>query len=486
MASQRNSIEAKDCSPFNKKDLKKEGQALLVLCEYFENTMKGYKDADEKIASLQTRWYKYDDDSEATLQTRWWADRYIGVANINNVEISIRPRYGEKFLLNILSDLYNIKFVENHSLNEKSEKEWFSNLLKLLRRRIWVDKCAKANRYGLPRMNVKYEHQGPALHGALDVRRTIKPWLMKKEICTNTYEKTLDDNICRIVYEAHRILSRDIITAKKIRRKLNANKNTSLGFSTPSIVQETIDVLNTQYKGSVFNLTENDYHCIRYKSIYQSWKPLVDYSWGVIRERQFGLKFSNSLSECVFVDIAEIWEAFLRKKLGERLAEDGWRVWSVEECHRPIYEKTFYKRDIIPDIILQKGDKYIVFDAKYKRMQGVKKNVKDSDVDRADLFQIHTYIQYVQHHLGKVVLGGLLYPLEVDIDGNDASVLNTFHSKQLFGCDAKVDNNEPIPFIIDGIYCNEKEMNNRKPKEIADEMEKRVKGMINRIKKYIN
>lgn len=480
-------IEAKDCSPFNKKDPNKtEVQALKELCEYFENTKKGYKDADEKIASLQTRWYKYDNDSEATLQTRWWADRYIGVSNINNVEISIRPRYGEKFLLGILSDLYNIKFVKNHSEGKK-EKDWFSNLLKLLRRRIWVDKCAKANRYGLPRTNIKREHQGATLRGALDVRRTILPWLMKQEICTNTYEKTLDDNICRIVYEAHRILSRDITTAKKKKDKQTDNVNAGLGFSMPSTVQDTIDALNGQYKGSSFDLTENDYQRIRYKSIYQSWKPLVDYSWDVIRERQLGLKSSNSLNECVFVDMAEIWEAYLRKKLGEGLKDKGWRVLSVEECHFPIYEKMFYKRDIIPDIILQKGDKYIVFDAKYKRMRGIKANAKNSDVDRADLFQIHTYIQYVQHHLGNVVLGGLLYPISrkgYNEDGapyeySESEIIdtNSYHADNLFGADGK-DNERPhITFIVDGIYCSEND----------DEMsiQNNVVAMINRIKKVL-
>ncbi len=501
-------IEAKDCSPFNKKDPNKtEVQALKELCEYFENTKKGYKDADEKIASLQTRWYKYDNDSEATLQTRWWADRYIGVSNINNVEISIRPRYGEKFLLGILSDLYNIRFVENHSEGKK-ENDWFSNLIKLLRRRIWVDKCAKANRYGLPRTNVKREHQGATLRGALDVRRTIMPWLMKQEICTNTYEKTLDDNICRIVYEAHRILSRDITAAKKKRDKQTDNVNAGLVFSMPSTVQDTIDALNSQYKGPSFDLTENDYLRIRYKSIYQSWKPLVDYSWDVIRERQLGLKSSNSLNECVFVDMAEIWEAYLRKKLGEGLKDKGWRVLSVEECHFPLYEKMFYKRDIIPDIILQKGDKYIVFDAKYKRMNGSK-----DDVDRTDLFQIHTYIQYVQHCKGKVILGGLLYPLSVDINNSN---IGKFHSMQLFGFETQNELSEvknEIPFIIDGVYCDEKEFEkisksediekisksediekrqksediekNQKSEDIEETMKGRVKAMIDRIKKYL-
>ena len=36
------------------------------------------------------------------------------------------------------------------------------------------------------------------------------------------------------------------------------------------------------------------------------------------------------------------------------------------------------------------------------------------DVDRADFFQIHTYISYMQH-LGTVKFAGLLYPVEKDV-----------------------------------------------------------------------
>jgi 5-methylcytosine-specific restriction endonuclease McrBC regulatory subunit McrC len=485
-------LEAKDCLPFEVKGGKPIqytiDMAMRQFCDYWHRA-DGYSDGDDYLARMHTA-LAFDDSANPT--TQWWAGRYIGMARlrvhvnaaIHHVNINIRPRFGENFLLVILEDLYNIK-VGEHDAKDTQSSEWFSSLLYLLQKRIWVEKCSKANRYGLPRTNVKCEHQGATLRGALDVNRTIIPWLIHKEVCSNTYEKTIDEHICKIVYEAHRILSRSIISQES-KKKKSTNTSVGFGFSMPSTVQDTINALNTQFKGTRFDLNENDYQRIRYKSIYQSWKPLVDFSWSIIRGRRLGYTTSDNQTECVFVDMAEIWESFLRKKLGEGLADEGWRVWPVEECRHTIYEKTFYKRDIIPDIILQKGDRYIVFDAKYKRMQGKKQYVKDSDVDRADLFQIHTYIQYVQHHIGKVVLGGLLYPLEVDIDGNDASVLNTFHSKQLFGCDAKVDNNEPIPFIIDGIYCNEKEMNNRKPKEIADEMEKRVKGMINRIKKYIN
>lgn len=490
---------SEDCTPFGGNLSSFEEEALRKLSEYFEKTAKS-NDDDDKIVSLQTMLFPYE-GKEPTVQTRWWAGRYIGLANIavankkgtySHIEISIKPRFGQRFLLAILEDLYNIK-VGSHDAKEEASSEWFSALLNILRRRIWVDKCAKANRYGLPRKNVKREHQGVTLKGALDVRRTIMPWLTQKEICTNTYEKVFDDNICKIVYEAHRILSQDVIGEKKEKKGKGKNQNDKntigVGFSMPPMVQDTINALNTQYKGTRFDITETDYQRIRYNNIYMTWKPLVDFSWDVIRNKKLGYRSSEMQGECVFVDMAEIWEAFLRKKLGEGFADDGWRTLSVEECKYKIYQGKFFERLIIPDIILtrtnDKGEnEYMVFDAKYKRMR-INKS-KGYDVDRTDLFQIHTYIQFVEHHLGHVVIGGLLYPLTrkgQDEEGNEVEMTidtDKFHSAHLYGKESGMYSN--TPFIIDGVFCSESENAERNDK---DAMDKNVTEMINRIKKLI-
>lgn len=493
---------SKDCTPFESISGKEE-KALKILCEYFEKTAESSNDDDDKIVSLQTMLFPYE-GGKPSIQTRWWAGRYIGLANIavphangngtyNPIEISIKPRFGERFLLAILEDLYNIK-VGIHNAQETASSKWFSALLNILRRRIWVDKCAKANRYGLPRKNVKREHQGVTLKGSLDIRRTIMPWLTQKEICTNSYEKVFDDTICKIVYEAHRILSHDVIGEKKDKKGKNKNqngeKNIGIGFSMPPMVQDTINALNTQYKGTRFDITETDYQRIRYNNIYMTWKPLVDFSWDIIRNKKLGYRSSEMQGECIFVDMAEIWEAFLRKKLGEGFADDGWRTLSVEECEYKIYQGKFFERLIIPDIILtrtnDKGEnEYMVFDAKYKRMRINSKN-HGYDVDRTDLFQIHTYIQFVEHHLGHVVIGGLLYPLTrkgQDEEGNEVEMTidtDKFHSAHLYGKESGMYSN--TPFIIDGVFCSERDDEEGNDK---DAMDKNVTEMINRIKKLI-
>ena len=495
-------ISSKDCTPFESISGNEE-KALKILCEYFEETAESSNDDDDKIVSLQTMLFPYE-GGKPTVQTRWWAGRYIGMANIGvpygkenekyyHIEISIRPRFGERILLAILEDLYNIK-VGSHNAQEAASSEWFSALLNILRRRMWVDKCAKANRYGLPRKNVKREYQGVTLKGSLDIRRTIMPWLTQKEICTNSYEKVFDDTICKIVYEAHRILSQDVIGEKKGKKGKNKNqngeKNIGIGFSMPPMVQDTINALNTQYKGTRFDITETDYQRIRYNNIYMTWKPLVDFSWDVIRNKKLGYRSSEMQGECIFVDMAEIWEAFLRKKLGEGFADDGWRTLSVEECNYKIYQGKFFERPIKPDIILtrtnNKGEsEYMVFDAKYKRMR-INKESKGYDVDRTDLFQIHTYIQFVEHHLGHVVIGGLLYPLTrkgQDAKGNEVEMTidtDKFHSAHLYGKESGMYSN--TPFIIDGVFCSESD---DEEGNVKDAMEMNVTEMINRIKAYI-
>ena len=313
------------------------------------------------------------------------------------------------------------------------------------------------------------------------------PWLTQKDICTNSYEKVFDDTICKIVYEAHRILSQDVIGKK---RKQNEKKVIGIGFSMPPMVQDTINALNTQYKGTRFDVTDVDYKRIRYNNIYMTWKPLVDFSWDVIRNRKLGYRSSEMEGECIFVDMAEIWEAFLRKKMGEGFADDGWRTLSVEECNYKIYQGKFFERPIIPDIILtrtnDKGEsEYMVFDAKYKRMRINSKN-HGYDVDRTDLFQIHTYIQFVEHHLGHVVIGGLLYPLTrkgQDEKGNEVEMTidtDKFHSAHLYGKESGMYSN--TPFIIDGVFCSESDDEEGNDK---DAMDKNVTEMIERIKSYI-
>lgn len=483
-------LQTTDCSPFVKNTEKAdagikpaEEQALKTLSRYSPKSHPDFNNWEDQIVYQRpTRSEKSNDE----WQTRWWAGRYIGYAiiknknantntNTNTIEISIKPRFGKDFLLTIIEEVYCISFDNDASINKGDSDSWFSELLNVIRYKIWVSKCVVANRYGLPRTNVNREHHGVILKGRIDIHRTLLPWMLKKEVVTKTSEKVLDDSICKIVYEAYRILQKGVKQNKKVKKTTDAQT-----------VQDVIKTLESNYKGTLVDVSESDYNRIRYKSIYVMWKPLVDFSWSIIKGKKIGMKESDTQHECVFVDVAEIWEAFLRKKLSEGMSNESWRVWSVDECKKEIYKDSFFKRHIIPDIVLHRiskidgKDEFLVFDAKYKRMVGEKE-----DVDRSDFFQIHTYMHYFQHVYpnSRVLLGGLLYPLD--------EKFNDFQVNNLFGyADGKFD----TKFIIDGIVCSDLNTDDNqktksdtdKQQEVKDKLQERVQDMISRIKNISN
>ena len=95
--------------------------------------------------------------------------------------------------------------------------------------------------------------------------------------------------------------------------------------------------------------------------------------------------------------------------------------------------------------------------------------------------------------MGKVVIGGLLYPITKkgkDDDGTEFENMDidkeSYHTNHLFGDDGK--DNTP-PFIIDGILCPEVEddniINEQDVKKLGKIMDENIKKMIDRIRNAI-
>ena len=76
--------------------------------------------------------------------------------------------------------------------------------------------------------------------------------------------------------------------------------------------------------------------------------------------------------------------------------------------------------------------------------------------------------------MGKVIMGGLLYPLSEDIGEESPS---SYFSSNLFGEESG--DKASIKFIIDGVYCPEIDTINK------EELSKHVDNMINRLKKHL-
>lgn len=407
-------LEAKDCSAFTNQ----EGHADAI--QYFLSTQKNCNvfqfdsTSDLKLDESPIISFNY-------LDGKWYAGRYIGEAFFEyqnkQYQILIKPRFGNSQLYRMLEEVFNIRFSESsQSVNKQKD---FQFIIKKIIAFLWLNMLSKANKHGLPRSNKKQTHIGTKIRGRLNVRASILPLHTENKVVGNYWEKTPNEPIVKVLSQAYSILKFEYGIAQ---------------VKASSAAKNAIDQL---FSASVskMNVTENEYKKIIYKNIYRSYKPVVDLSWDIIKRKNFGNnKESNAEGTSFFLDMAEIWELYLKNIIRKKLAPDGW---VLRNDVIQTYENKDFRRKMIPDIVFEKNDTVLVWDAKYKKMQ-----YDYFDYDRGDFFQIHTYINYYQKNY-TVIAGGLLYPLTKKYS-SEKELSNT--SDSLFG-----EQKDEVQYFVDGI-----------------------------------
>ena len=435
MAESLKHITAFDCLPFDN-----ETATADVLQEFIQS--------QSKYVFWFSANYNADDDSRLAeydyRNNNWTAGRFVGEAIFNHnqtdYKITIKPRFGEKLLFRMLEEIFNIRITTSASQTSKSI-DW-KHYIKRIIAFIWMQKLASANLHGVPKSQAKRGYRGEAIRGRLDVRQSMKHLHRSGEVVSTYREKHIDEHIAQIIYQAYHILKSDFEIGK---------------INIPDSAMEAINQVHSVVQNKI-HISESDYKNIRYKDIYLSWKPLVDLSWDIIKRKQFGLKQDKAKKGFgFFIDMAEVWEQYLRAILKKNLMPYGWRYRNDKQL---AYKDYFFQRELIPDLVFQKENEVVVWDAKYKRMKG-----RYFDVDRSDFFQIHTYIQYHLNHKD-VKVGGLLYPISTTPNFDE------YQSPNLINEDGV-----KMKFIIDGIELEERN-------EQANPLEQEKK-FINRILTYI-
>jgi len=292
---------------------------------------------------------------------------------------------------------------------------------------------SKANKHGLPRSNRKQIFVGSKIRGRLNVRDTIIPLKTKSKIVSYYWEKTPNEPIAKILKQAYSILKYEY------------------GIAHIKVSHAASNALEQLFSARVSNkyISQNVYKNIIYKNIYKSYKQVVDLSWDIIKRKNFGNNNSNDEDgTSFFLDMAEIWELYLKNIIRKKLAPEGWQL---RDDVIQTYANKDFKRKLIPDIVFQKNKQLLVWDAKYKRM-----HFDYFDYDRSDYFQIHTYINYYTKNF-EVISGGLLYPLSKEFTPERA-VKN--YSSSLFG-----EGKDNLRYIVDGIDLRNTNLNMIKEKE---------------------
>ena len=389
-------------------------------------------------------------DDELIISTRMQDDglyvqtgNFIGSFSHNGIDIEINSRFSNKFLermLNFANDIY----IDDVSLGKSIDAK--ENLSKIIIYYLFIQTLERAFLLGLPKGYKDKSYHEAKVMGKVDVAKFIKTDISfgGKISSTNRERQDIGD-IVLVLYKALKIVQKE--AKELIKPVVNAlNYLCEIRESrlvTPSVVH---NALNSK---SLHN------------PIYAPYKKVLEYASLIIENEKAGIKGTGRQNLGFIVNVAELFEIYMRK-----LLQKEFKDWSVTSPKIELYKDKLFARKIIPDIVIGSGDKVLVFDTKYKRMnmQG-KDQYGLGDVDRNDFFQINTYMSYYQNQGKNVIAGGLLYPM-------DKFSRDGCHSHSWF-------DNLNTKFIVDGI-----ELANLSEFSI-EEIKIKENELISRIKEYI-
>jgi 5-methylcytosine-specific restriction endonuclease McrBC regulatory subunit McrC len=318
---------------------------------------------------------------------------------------------------------------------------------------MFVQNLEKAFLLGLPKSYISINHHEIKLRGKIDINRFIKNDIpFRGKVSSTSREQREIQEIIDVLHKAVQIIEKNEFSTKNISHiKAHLKQHKSNRY----VSNETIN------KAMMSKALQNP--------IFSPYKKVLEYARFIINGDNIEEKKDAKKETFGFlVNVAELFEIYITKLLQKEFSQ-----WSVSSPKIELYKDKFFARKIIPDIVMQKDDKVLIFDTKYKKMKFDGKNQHGAgDLDRNDFFQINTYMSYYQNSGDKVIAGGLLYPIEEKFNENRC------HSDTWF-------ENSDTKFIVDGIDLS----NLEEPKEdesIFFHIIKREDEFIERVKSLLH
>lgn len=362
------------------------------------------------------------DTSDYYLQT----GNYVGRFFWDDIEIEIGSRFPEAFLKRMLHFANDI-FLDDLVSNANNSKSNSHSITQFILYYLFTQSLEKAYLIGFPKSYQTQKNHGLVLKGRIDIPSFInKDIPFKGRISSIISEQKEAQEIIDVLHKAIEIVSLSKFPTQNISNiKLHLNE----AYSKKVVSNATIK--KAQNSKSLQN------------PIYASYKKVLEYAKTIINNHETHInRDANEKFHGFIINVAELFEIYITKLLRKEF-----KSWVVASPRHQLYETNFFKRRIIPDIVMAQENKVIVFDTKYKRMQMQGNNhFGMGDLDREDFFQINTYMSYYQNQNFDVLAGGLIYPMD------------KFDQKQCYADDWL--GRASSKFIVDGIDFSKLEANN--------------------------
>jgi len=392
------------------------------------------KNEDDLIISIRK-----DNENNYIAQT----GNYIGKFVWDGLEIDIKSRFSNVFLermLNFANDVY----LDDVSVSGNESKDL--DISKFIICYMFVQNLEKAFLLGLPKSYRSVKHHDMKLKGKIDINRFIKNDIpFKGKISSVSREQREIQEVIDVLYKAVKIIESKFNTKNISHIKTHLKQNKSNMFVSNETITKAMNSKALQ------------------NPIFAPYKKVLKYAKFIIDGNNIEQAHKGKNETYGFlIDVSELFEMYLYKLLQQKFPE--WEV--IHEDDLGVYSGLFYERRMLPDIVMKKDKKVMVFDAKYKRMTFKNRYQYGGDLDRNDFFQINTYMSYYQNSGYEVIAGGLLYPMEGKFDANRC------HSQEWLG-------NKNTKFVVDGLDLSQ--LGDKKIEEIEVDFIERIKNLIAKI-----
>jgi len=326
--------------------------------------------------------YSYNIPTKINICTSNFIGIYRTRINNEDVQINIRPRFGDAVFNYLLTFASNIYLPEN-AFSSLSNKELAQPLwLMAILWKAAFDKAITVSH--IPHDYIRCEENLSALKGRLMFQQHIRHNLVfKHRLYCQYFQYTPDIIINRTIRHCYKILERQFLGNLLGDIAAWDNRLASFGVSDSPVNAEELD--NIVYTP----MTES------YKLLMEISRMLIDYENLSSEREQIGKEGFS-----FFIDISQIWENYiihvLQKYMGNQYIiespnYEGEQDYLLEDNHRLIK----------PDILIRDKETNkvkAVLDAKYKFYKEIGKTSKDCHaISREDLYQMTSYLWHYYH-----------------------------------------------------------------------------------------
>jgi 5-methylcytosine-specific restriction endonuclease McrBC regulatory subunit McrC len=346
-------------------------------------------DGDALIVALEKRGEQY------VIRT----GNYVGRFTHDGVVYDIQSRFGDVFLQRMLNYVNDIYVDDVELLGRRVDKQPL-DYTRLILFYLFAQSLEKAYLLGFPKAYHSVDHRDATVRGRIDMNRYIRhdiPFLGKVSSTSREQGEVqpIIDVLAKAVQVIEKAGARELLEhIGDVRAHLKEKRSKS--FVSAQLIEQAKSAKALS------------------NPVYSGFKRVIALAEAIIRAARIEEDHQGkSKNYGHLVNVAELFEIYVSKLLQRRFP-----AWRVSSPAIALYQDNFYARRIIPDIVMELDEhKVAVFDTKYKRMNFQGNNqFGPGDLDRLDFFQINSYMAYYRQQDKQVVAGGLLYPLELEID----------------------------------------------------------------------